>query len=55
MVYENFRFWAILNGYKEPLTLDRIKSNGNYEPANCQWLTKSENSRRAYWDHHKAN
>lgn len=29
------------------MTLDRIKSNGDYEPSNCRWLDASENSRRA--------
>jgi hypothetical protein len=37
--YENFRDWAILNGYKDDLTLDRIDSNGNYEPSNCRFST----------------
>lgn len=31
----NFYNWAINNGYKENLTLDRINVNGNYEPNNC--------------------
>lgn len=32
-------------GDKPPgLTLDRIDSNGNYEPANCRWLAASEQS-----------
>lgn len=43
----NFREWALKNGYKIGLTIDRIDSDGNYCPENCQWLTKSENSRRA--------
>ncbi len=25
--------------------IDRIDNNGNYEPTNCQWVTKSENLR----------
>lgn len=45
--YENFYLWAINNGYKDGLTIDRIDENGNYEPSNCQWITKSENTAKA--------
>lgn len=37
-----FYLWAINNGYSSELTIDRIDSNGNYEPSNCRWITKSE-------------
>lgn len=43
----SFRGWAENNGYAQDLTIDRIDSNGNYCPENCQWITKSENVRRA--------
>lgn len=38
----NFYEWAINNGYKDDLTIDRIDVNGNYEPNNCRWLTNLE-------------
>ena len=45
--YSVFREWALQNGYGESLTIDRIRHDGNYEPNNCQWLTRSENSKKA--------
>lgn len=38
----NFYNWALQNGYKEGLSIDRIKNDGNYEPSNCKWSTKKE-------------
>lgn len=40
--FENFYQWAMKHGYHHDLTIDRINTNGNYEPSNCQWLTLQE-------------
>lgn len=40
--YKNFYEWSISNGYTDTLTIDRINSNGNYEPSNCRWATHKQ-------------
>ena len=37
-----FRRWALSNGYKDDLTIERDDVNGNYEPSNCKWIPKGE-------------
>ena len=40
--YISFKKWAIRNGYKDDLELERIDVNGDYEPSNCKWITHHE-------------
>lgn len=42
--FDMFYNWAINNGYDDTLTIERIDVSGNYEPKNCKWLTKKEQS-----------
>ena len=48
-----FYEWSIANGYKKELTLDRIDPDGNYEPSNCQWISRAANTRKVTTDRQK--
>jgi hypothetical protein len=44
IVFDSFMNWALTNGYKDDLFIDRIDTNGNYEPSNCRFVTRKENN-----------
>lgn len=43
--FEVFEKWAILNGYNKNLTIDRINNDGNYDPFNCRWVSRTIQAR----------
>jgi hypothetical protein len=50
LVFDNFRNWAVSNGYQENAekwhcTLDRIDVNKGYSPDNCRWVNMKTQGR----------
>lgn len=43
--FDVFAKWAISNGYKPGLEIDRIDSDKDYCPDNCRWVSHRKNSR----------
>lgn len=51
--YVTFRDWALANGYQDNLVIDRIDNDKGYSPNNCQWITRSENSKKSQRERRK--
>lgn len=43
--FQAFYDWAMENGYQDGLTIDRVDTNSNYEPSNCRWTDRKQQSR----------
>lgn len=43
--FEAFYEWAMSNGYKDDLTIDRIDNAKGYRPDNCRWITLHDQTR----------
>lgn len=42
--FTNFHNWAMSSGFSKGLTLERVQVDGNYEPGNCSWIPREEQS-----------
>lgn len=50
--FSAFYQWAMSNGYNDNLSIDRIDVNRDYEPDNCRWATRKEQSLNKRTNHY---
>lgn len=46
-----FIIWAMANGWQEGMQIDRINNDGNYEPSNCRFVSRTDNCRNSRSNH----
>jgi hypothetical protein len=49
--FENFYEWAMANGYRSDLTIERKDLNKGYCPSNCTYITRAEQNRNTRRTH----
>ncbi len=49
--WDDFADWALANGYRQGLELDRRDNDAGYSPENCRFITHAENTANKDQDH----
>ena len=49
--FMNFYNWAMANGYRDDLTIERVDGTKGYSPDNCKWATPKEQNNNVRTNH----